>query len=47
MKEPGKTVVAVIPTDKAKKPDKTAEMIEWEKKNKGKKKALRDGKTGT
>jgi hypothetical protein len=29
-----------------KKPDKTPEMIEWEKKNKGKKKALRDGRTG-
>jgi antitoxin component YwqK of YwqJK toxin-antitoxin module len=29
-----------------KKPEKTPEMIEWEKKNKGKKKVLRDGKTG-
>jgi antitoxin component YwqK of YwqJK toxin-antitoxin module len=29
-----------------KKPDKTPEMIEWEKKNKGKKKVLRDGRTG-
>ncbi len=29
-----------------KKPDKTPEMLEWEKKNKGKKKALREGKTG-
>lgn len=29
-----------------KKPDKTPEMIEWEKKNKGKKKALREGRTG-
>ena len=32
-------------TDKAKKPEKTPEMLEWEKKNKGKKKALRDGRT--
>ena len=31
--------------DKAKKPDKTPEMIQWEKKNSGKKKALRDGRT--
>ncbi len=29
-----------------KKPDKTPEMLEWEKKNKGKKKVLRDGRTG-
>jgi antitoxin component YwqK of YwqJK toxin-antitoxin module len=33
--------------NKAKKPDKTPEMLEWEKKNKGKKNALRDGRTGT
>jgi len=32
--------------DKPKKVEKTAEMLEWEKKNKGKKKALRDGRTG-
>jgi hypothetical protein len=32
-------------TDKAKKPEKTPEMLEWEKKNKGKKKVLRDGRT--
>ena len=31
---------------KPKKPDKPAEMVEWEKKNSGKKKALRDGQTG-
>jgi antitoxin component YwqK of YwqJK toxin-antitoxin module len=30
-----------------KKPEKTAQMIEWEKKNKGKKKVMRDGRTGT
>ena len=44
----GQTTPAVSTTiDKTKKPDKTPEMLEWEKKNKGKKKALRDGKTGT
>ncbi len=32
-------------TDKKKKPDKTPEMLEWEKKNKGKKKVVRDGRT--
>jgi hypothetical protein len=32
-------------TDKPKKVDKTPEMIQWEKKNSGKKKALRDGRT--
>lgn len=30
----------------AKKPEKTAQMLEWEKKNKGKKKVIRDGRTG-
>jgi antitoxin component YwqK of YwqJK toxin-antitoxin module len=43
---PGAAKKEVANTDKAKKPEKTAEMLEWEKKNKGKKKALRDGKTG-
>lgn len=38
-----KTVAA--PAVKKKEVEKTPEMIEWEKKNKGKKKALRDGKT--
>ena len=33
--------------DKTKKPDKTPQMLQWEKKNKGKKKVLRDGRTGT
>ena len=36
---------APVQADKNKKVDKTPEMIEWEKKNKGKKKALRDGRT--
>lgn len=40
-----KEPVATTNADKAKKPDKTAEMLEWEKKNKGKKKALREGRT--
>ena len=35
-----------VASDKPKKIDKTAEMMDWEKKNKGKKRALRDGKTG-
>jgi hypothetical protein len=32
--------------DKPKKVEKTAEMMDWERKNKGKKKVLRDGATG-
>lgn len=39
-----KTPVAI--PDKPKKVEKTTQMLEWEKKNKGKKKVLRDGKTG-
>lgn len=35
-----------VASDKPKKVEKTAEMLEWEKKNKGKKNAIRDGKTG-
>ena len=39
-------VVAITTTtEQVKKPEKTAQMLEWEKKNKGKKKALRDGRT--
>ena len=38
-----KTVVA--PVEKKKEVEKTPEMIEWEKKNKGKKKVVRDGRT--
>lgn len=33
-------------TDKKKEIEKTPEMLEWEKKNKGKKNAIRDGRTG-
>jgi hypothetical protein len=40
------TVVAEAPKTEKKKPEKTPEMLEWEKKNKGKKKVLRDGRTG-
>jgi len=39
-------VAAVDPKAKPKKVEKTAAMLEWEKKNKGKKKVLRDGSTG-
>jgi antitoxin component YwqK of YwqJK toxin-antitoxin module len=44
-----KKLAAAAPDPKAekKKPEKTPEMLEWEKKNKGKKKVLRDGRTGT
>lgn len=44
-KTPTANVVTTTATTTAKKPEKTAEMLEWEKKNKGKKKALRDGHT--
>ncbi len=40
-----KPVVTATP-DKPKKVEKTAEMLEWERKNKGKKRVLRDGRTG-
>jgi len=39
------TPVVTTTTDKPKKVEKTPEMIQWEKKNSGKKKALRDGRT--
>ena len=46
LETPGGAVAkTVTPVDRSKKPDKTPEMLEWEKKNKGKKKALRDGRT--
>ena len=38
-----KTVIA--PVEKKKEVEKTTEMLEWEKKNKGKKKVVRDGRT--
>jgi hypothetical protein len=39
--------VAEVPKAEKKKPEKTPEMLEWEKKNKGKKRVVRDGRTGT
>ncbi len=47
LETPGGSVVRTPApvTDKSKKPEKTPEMLEWEKKNKGKKNALRDGRT--
>ena len=35
-----------VVSDKPKKVDKTPEMLEWERKNRGKKGVVRDGKTG-
>lgn len=47
LEKPGAPALTTTTTaDKPKKADKTPEMVEWEKKNKGKKKALRDGRTG-
>ena len=45
-KGPKSATAAAPVADKPKKVEKTAEMIEWEKKNKGKKKVVRDGQTG-
>lgn len=48
LEKPGTTTAQVVApvTDKPKKVEKTAEMQQWDKKNKGKKKAWRDGRTG-
>jgi hypothetical protein len=43
--KPGTTAAVVAGTEK-KKIEKTPEMLEWERKNKGKKNAIRDGRTG-
>jgi hypothetical protein len=40
------TASAAAPDKKKKEVQKTAEMLNWEKKNKGKKKAVREGQTG-
>ena len=40
-----KSVVVAAPAEKKKEVQKTPEMLEWEKKNKGKKKVVRDGRT--
>ena len=42
----GNTIAAVATNLEKKKIEKTPEMLEWEKKNRGKKGAIRDGKTG-
>ncbi|HML59001.1 MAG TPA: hypothetical protein PKA85_11575 [Ferruginibacter sp.] len=42
---PKETATAPV-KEKPKEVEKTAEMLEWEKKNRGKKGALRDGRTG-
>jgi len=40
-----KPVVVAAPAEKKKEVQKTPEMLEWEKKNKGKKNVVRDGRT--
>lgn len=48
LQKPNAPVTTNAAADKPKKiVEKTPEMLEWEKKNKGKKNALRDGRTGT
>jgi hypothetical protein len=42
-----KAVTAAAVEAKPKKVEKTPQMLEWEKKNRGKKKVVRDGRTGT
>jgi hypothetical protein len=43
---PKAATIAAVEREKPKKVEKTAEMVEWERKNKGKKNAIRDGATG-
>jgi hypothetical protein len=46
LEKPGNnTKTAAAAVVKKKEVEKTAEMVEWEKKNKGKKKVVRDGRT--
>lgn len=48
LQKPNAPATTNAAADKPKKTvEKTPEMLEWEKKNKGKKNALRDGRTGT
>lgn len=48
LQKPGAAPATVVKEKSPyKKPDKTPEMLEWEKKNKGKKNVIRDGRTGT
>jgi antitoxin component YwqK of YwqJK toxin-antitoxin module len=44
--DPEKAKAADVASDKKKEIKKTPEMLEWEKKNRGKKNAIRDGRTG-
>jgi hypothetical protein len=44
--DPNKGKATVVVAAPNKKPEKTAQMLEWEKKNKGKKRVIRDGSTG-
>lgn len=46
LEKPGGATAASAAKSPYKKPDKTPEMLEWEKKNKGKKNVIRDGRTG-
>lgn len=43
---PERAQAAALASGKKKEVEKTPEMLEWEKKNKGKKNAIRDGRTG-
>ena len=43
---PGTAATVAATSNEKKKIEKTPEMLEWEKKNKGKKNAIRDGRTG-
>lgn len=44
--KPKRSNEAAVTSAEKKKIEKTPEMLEWERKNKGKKNAIRDGKTG-
>lgn len=45
LQTPGAPKTVAAPAEKKKEIEKTPEMLEWEKKNKGKKKVVRDGRT--
>lgn len=45
LQKPGEDTKAAVPAIKKKEVEKTPEMLEWEKKNKGKKNVVRDGRT--
>ncbi|MBK6635504.1 MAG: hypothetical protein IPG38_15490 [Chitinophagaceae bacterium] len=45
LQTPGAPKTVAAPAEKKKEIEKTPEMLDWEKKNKGKKKVLRDGRT--